>query len=396
MLKLLLALKKFSPFAAIKRRLRASEFILDAIYYYKTKQVFKERHFKAFNRFKIDYHKDLALVFFVGIGDAIYGLPMFLELKKKLHSKGAKFHAYVEEASSNFNNPAVYHVLCASGIFDSVSYFHGRKLPYWKYFDWTSIKIAEDIRVLPFIYRTNSKVKDRIAETFRQFSLEPVIIWPNFRRVEGNTFRSLVEVISSSNNKNIFIHLETRSGDYTYPFLDDFLQLAVSSKILFDKMNLIVFTSNNQKKLSIRRHFFEGQSAVTGYQNFESIEFMNGNKIIFLDPINIQFDDQILLIENYCDMLLAINSYLWPISKMLNKELIGIHYLDSADGHQFLNEDSFVITPSERAYKKLGNGFLALEGVDYRRLPSNPLMVEYFPETIYWALIQRMHHISGA
>lgn len=389
MLKLLLALKKFSPFGAIKRRLRASELILDIIYYYKTKPIFKQRQFKAFNRFKIDYQKDLALVFFVGIGDAIYGLPMLLELKKLLHSKGAKLHAYVEETPSNFNNPAVYHVLKATGIFDSVSYFHGRKLPYWKYFDWTSIKLAKDIRILPFIYRTNSKVKDRVVENFRQYSLEPVITWPNFKREEGNVFRSLVEVISTGNNKNIFIHLETRSGDYTYPFIDDVLSLIVSSKSTELKVNLTVFRSETVSDTT-----FKGEIKRYYRNHLKVIEFKNGNSIIFLDPKNLSFGEQIALIKNNCDLVLAINSYLWPITKMLDKEVVGIHYLDSADGHQFLNEDSFVITPSEQVYKKLGNSILALEGTDYRRLPSNPLMVEYYPGAIYWALIQRMYRIS--
>lgn len=391
MLRLLLELKKFAPFGAIKRRLQASELILDIIYYRKTKKIFKQRSFKVFSRFKIDYKKDLALVFFVGIGDAIYGLPMLLELKKLLHSKGSKFHAYVEETPSNFNNPAVYDVLKAAGIFDSVSYFHGRKLPYWKYFDWMSIKLATDIRILPFIYRTNSEVKDRVVENFRQFSLVPLISWPEFKGEEGYAFRSLVEMISVDSNKNIFIHLETRSGDYRYPFIDDVLSLIVSSKSIDTKVNLIVFRSD-----VVSDGIFKDEIKRYSRNHLKVLDFRNGNRVIFIDPKKLSFYEQISLIKNNCDLILAINSYLWPISKMLDKEIVGIHYLDSADGHQFLNKSSFVVTPSQQAYKKLANSILALEGTDYKRLPSNQLMVEYFPSTIYWALTHRMHLISDA
>jgi hypothetical protein len=389
MLNLIIRLKKFSPVAAIKRRLKTSELILDFIYYYKTKEIFKDRSFKAFRRYEIDFKKDLALVFFVGIGDAIYGLPALLELRKKLHANGAKLHAYIEEVASNFNNPAVYQILKSAEIFDSIKFFHGRKLPYWKYFDWTSIKVPRDVRILPFIYRTNHKIKNRIVENFDQLSLTPSISWPDFKSGDDKTFQSLAEVISAANNKNIFIHLETRSGNYRYPFLNDFLDLVVNSKLLNNKFTLVVFKSKNQINIQSEKYVFKEKSEVISYKNFEVIGFENGNKIIFIDPMCIELNDQIVLIKDYCNILFAINSYLWPISTMLKKELVGVHYLDSADGHQFLDGKSLLITPSYLVHKKMENSILALEGTDYLRVPSNPLMVEYFPSTLYWIFLQK-------
>ena len=87
-------------------------------------------------------------------------------------------------------------------------------------------------------------------------------------------------------------------------------------------------------------------------------------------------------------MILAINSFLWPISRMLNKNLIGIHYLDSSDGHQFIDKNTLIITPSKNTFLKTNNSILAIENIDYARIKENPLMVEYTPSTIYGTFIK--------
>lgn len=391
MLNIILYFKRFLPFSIIKKRLFASEFFLDLIYYKKTVEIFKDKKFKAFNVLKPDFDRDLGLVFFVGIGDVIYGMPALLELKKKLKDKGYNFHAYVEEIQSNFANPAVFDLLEESGIFDTVNYFHGRKLQYWKYYDWTSIKSEKNMQILPFIYKTNHKVSDRILEVFRQYGLSAPITWPNFNISGGVVFDTLCEILNREpKGKNIFIHLETRSGEYIYPFIDDVLSLIISSKSLNTRLNLVVFRTDNLSdtplKDEIKRY---------SRNRLRIVDFKNGNRIIFINPKNLSFSEQVSLIKNHCDLILAINSYLWPISKMLSKDLVGIHYLDSADGHQFSHEKSFLITPSSQTHKNVTNSIFAIEGVDYTRLQHNHLMVEYSASSIYAAFLHKSHLLKN-
>ena len=118
------------------------------------------------------------------------------------------------------------------------------------------------------------------------------------------------------------------------------------------------------------------------------INCLNQNNIVIIDPKNISFYDQIKFIKTKIHLLLAINSYLWPISRMLKKRMVGIHYLDSGDGHQFIDEDAFIITPSLNSFKKIKNSVLAVENIDYNRIYSNPLMIEYRSKSIYEALIK--------
>jgi hypothetical protein len=396
MLNIIIYLKKFSPLKLIKKRLYYSEFLLDIVYYYKTKKIFKNQAFLASKPFQINTNKDLGIIFFVGIGDVIFGLPMLKELKSKLHANGSKFHAYVEELPSNFSNPAVFHLLKSCEIFDSVSYFHGRKLLYWKYYDWTSI--SSEIRLVPFIYKTNHQVKDRIKEVFRQYSISPKISWPDITSSQSEIYKFLVKFLSQQNYINILVHLETRSGDYVYPHLDQVIEYIGNSKSIISPLKIIVFTSFGINK-SIFRNSIKSVERILWSRNTNKgmidyevflIELKNGNKIITIDPKNIPLNEQLLIIKNYINFNLAINSYIWAISRMYNSNMAGIHYLDSADGHQFYNNNAIYLTPSIYTNKKMLNSTLAIEGIDYKRLPFNKLMVEYTPEIIYSFFLKRL------
>jgi len=247
----------------------------------------------AHNSFKIRSDYDLCIIFFVGIGDAIYGLPALLELKKIAHSKNHKFHAFVEEIPSNFANPSVYHLLKSFDIFDTVSYFHGRKIHYWKYYDWSSvINKSSNTQYFPFIYNTNSNVNDRVDEIFKQFSLTPNVAWPKLPFTDNKNLDSLYPFFEDTSYLYILLHLETRSGNYVYPYLDQVLDLINNSKIVTHNLNLLVFSTLKIKSSS----FFINNNKIRNFgllsqenHNGESYEFTviktaNKNNIIIVDP----------------------------------------------------------------------------------------------------------------
>ena len=213
---------------------------------------------------------------------------------------------------------------------------------------------------------------------------------------DNKNLDSLYPFFEDTSYLNILLHLETRSGNYVYPYLDQVLDLINNSKIVTHNLNLLVFSTLKIKSSS----FFINNNKIRNFgllsqknHKGESYEFTviktaNKNNIIIVDPKNISFKDQINFIEKKINLILAINSFLWPISRMLNKNLIGIHYLDSSDGHQFIDKNTLIITPSKNTFLKTNNSILAIENIDYARIKENPLMVEYTPSTIYGTFIK--------
>jgi len=374
-------LKKITP--RFIKRIIWNEWSMDILFYFQTFHIFRDRKFKPFTKLCIPEDKDLALIFFVGIGDAIFGMPAFNEIKNKLHKKKLKLHAYVDRHKSYLSNPAVYELLKDSKIFDSVNYFTGSRFVYWKYYNWTSIENDPKKKFLPFLYQTKSSVNDRVEEIFRQYNLgKKKIVWPEFSAAQGNFYKDILKLLSNK-HRTLFMHLETRSGEYHYPYINDVLDKLLD-KTLNKNFNIVLFTSDPKKINLSGSSILKISSKFTG--KLKIIELKSKAKILILNPQEMPIVDQMLLIKNKADLILAINSYLWAIGRMYDKELVGIHYLDSPDGHQFAYKNSFIFTPSKTTYKKTKNSFLASENYHFTRLKFNPLIVEFNPDAILQAL----------
>ncbi len=344
------------------------DFLFDVEYFYKTRHFFlKEDRFFAFSRFTTkNITSDVGLVFFFGIGDCIYALPALKILSQMVRKAGFKLYGFVEEHTSRLANPAVLTLLEDTALFDYLDYFHGWESGYWKYYNWSSIRRTNryPCKIFPCIYRTSPKIKDRILEVLQQFSLPDHVDWPEIKPKKTEQYRNLrAQLINKQRNNHsiIFVHLETRSGEYIYPHIAQFIACVMDSKLLKKNITFVLFSQMN----------------VTDIQK----------NILSFDPKTIPLSDQIALIEEFASVILAITSFLWAIARMLKKRLLGIHYLDSDDGHQFWYPGAKFLTASRYVLQRIGEGVLAVEGTHFKRL-ANPYMLEYSPLSLYSMLIE--------
>jgi len=122
---------------------------------------------------------------------------------------------------------------------------------------------------------------------------------------DNKNLDSLYPFFEDTSYLNILLHLETRSGNYVYPYLDQVLDLINNSKIVTHNLNLLVFSTLKIKSSS----FFINNNKIRNFgllsqknHKGESYEFTviktaNKNNIIIVDPKNISFKDQINFIE---------------------------------------------------------------------------------------------------
>ena len=76
------------------------------------------RDFPPGSPIKIDYDEDIALVLFCGLGDALYGLPLFAKLREQTAAIGKRLIAYVPAESNAVASSALDDLLRPTGLFD--------------------------------------------------------------------------------------------------------------------------------------------------------------------------------------------------------------------------------------------------------------------------------------
>lgn len=331
-------------------RFRAVEFIFDLKWYFIVRLENRKAIFAGFP-FKIKKSKPTTIVFGCGIGDAVYGFPALKSLSEEIRASQGRLEAAVESKTTNFANPVVKELLEATGFFDRVIQYHARKTICWKYADIDGL--AENFpknQIFPFIYRTSAgSPLSRVDEVARQFrrpmSLPwPEISWPN---------SALLSSFTKTTKPLVILHMETRSGNYDYPYMQKLSHLLAKSAGVLGGVQWLLFSTTPQPHLEIP----------------------------VIDPREMSIAQQIGFLRDHASSIVAINSYLWPISLMLDIPLYGIHYLDSDDASHLCAESTPLLTPASYVVKKHKNAALAKEGVDYSRC-ANPDLIDYFPETI--------------
>ncbi len=307
----------------------------------------------GFRRFRVPEVGDVGIVFYCGLGDALYGLSTLREIAKQLRSENRRFVAYTMKATDQFNNSGLQQFLESTGLFDGVTSFQGQATEYWKYYDWSSLvsQVPESTVVRPFIYSTRRRISHRIDAVRKQFSLSrgqreiPLDI-----RAPTNRGREVVKALRDA-GKVVFLHCDARSSGYTYPHAKE---LAGS---LIDRGHTVA--------------------------SFTRINGLDEEKYQYLAPEGLSLYDTAHILREIGAPAIALNSVLWPLGLATKTPLLGLHYLKSRDGHHFYYDGMRFVSSMEYCVDRVSNGILARRGIDFDDNKDHPrTMIDYRPASI--------------
>jgi hypothetical protein len=346
------------------------EAFADFYYYqkYKKQQLPNEILQPAWKSFNIDYSQDVNLVFFCGLGDALYGLAVLLEIRSQCNVHGSKFNVFVSTDLSSTNNPALYDLFRSLNIFDGIHKFYGYGRAYWKYYQWQdalNVAKAQGIggNFYPFIYKVQSSKNSRSEAVKVQFGMHDVSDEVNFPFKMADRATHLLMTVQAkmeylATDKHVYLcHFDTRSGSYKYPDAEAFI-----TRLLKDG-NIVITPKSTQGK-KIDKH--------------------TDNHIILDNSIDI-FSLGLVLRELNCKIV-AVNSVFWPISGIFELDILGLHYLRDVFGHHFTHPKMFFITSQKKAWNKVSNSFLAINKKHYHK-NKNLFMIDY-ELTFIWSIFR--------
>lgn len=172
----------------------------------------------------------IAIIMHVGMGDYLMASPMF-EALRQAHPD-LPIRAYVSDSTDNVASALVVHLARNNPVFQSVHTFSGRPRDYWKEYDIADAlgKIPEDFAALRLVYDTEPQVWHRTTTLFQTFGLPvyPPVPRPFVRPVPlsenaATLLRSIRELAGEKPARIVLCHLDTRSSEYMYPYVDDLL-----------------------------------------------------------------------------------------------------------------------------------------------------------------------------
>lgn len=331
------------------KKLYQFEKVVDYIYWKKYKFSFNNKYPNPIFGFNINFKKDLYLVFFCGMGDFLYGMPLYLELKKRLEKNNCNLIAYIAKNNSMTNNPKNYKIAKECGCFSEVKIFQGFDRGYWKYYDWSIVTFDNNKQILPFIYCTSYFEKHRVISILKQYKIKTNNLELSYPEIKlSNELLKLVKVIKQK-QKVLLLHFDTRSGNYKYKYLDKLIEYLCKNNYF-----VITCTESDYKNKNLYN------LKVNDYSIGEIISFLKQTKILTI----------------------AINSIFWPLCRFANNKLIALHYLKSKDGHQFYYDNMIFVSPEKKCIEKIGKGILVEENIHYEIYKKNSYMIEYKPEYI--------------
>jgi hypothetical protein len=317
-----------------------AEWLVDLLSYLKNRNRDVIRRFPPWRIIEIDYKKTVNLVFFCGIGDAIYGLPVFAQIRRRCDEHQVRLVAWCARTTGASSNTAVAALLSDSKLFHEVNIFTGVETDYWKSFFWDFLgaKVGigvNDANFYPFIYSTNRKFRRRLDAIRWQFDLQQT---PSLAQW-GDTFLPQINYsdaalrlkrkieIQGGNQRVVFIHLDSRSGNYQYPHVDWLIGQLLSKDFL-------VLTSTPVFEWHVSKH----------------------DRFVAIDPKDLSVFELGKILKQFAARIIAINSIMWPISEFAELDTLGLHYLNSPDGHQFSHEKMFFVSSRRDCVAKVASG----------------------------------------
>lgn len=303
--------------------------------------------------FRVPNAGDVGIIFFCGLGDALYGLSTLREISERLHAEKRRFYAFTMAATDQYHNSDLREFLDRTSLFDSVSSVPGRPTEYWKYYDWSAvIDVAPAGCVLfPYLYKTSRQLPHRIDGVRTQFSLpKGAREIPIPARHPSTYAKDLVAKLKGA-RKVILLHLDARSTGYRYPHAAELVRTLIDEGLFV--------------------------------ASFTSIDGVEDPSLLHLSPGMLSLFDTAYLLKEVAAPVVAINSVLWPMGLATRNRLLGLHYLKASDGHHFHYDEMRFVSPMKYCVDRVSNGILASPGVDYVDNKERPtIMIDYRPEAV--------------
>ncbi len=327
------------------------EYFLDLIMYIKYVMIRRDRLSKFYKPYKINFTEDVVIAFYCGVGDFIYGIPLYCEIKKQLNSSGsdAKLIAYVGGAKNRMNSPLIASLIKELGLFDEVKVFTPPVPAYWKTLKLEELYSKETTdNIFSFAYKTNNKVPNRISSIFSQYSLknssnDPYGI-PLVKRDSCAAISDLIDAVLSTNKKVVLLHLDARSGNYNY---DEIVNLSLA----LIKIGYTVL-SYTPKIECVDDNYLE-------------FERLLASPYFFTAPAQLSIFNTLYLLDELSPFVVAVNSVFWPLTQITKTKTLALHYIDSGDGYQFFHPEMIFVTTNKYSYKKLKKNKISEKSVIY-------------------------------
>lgn len=171
----------------------------------------------------------IGLVFFMGIGDYLFVTPFLRQLRKQFPHQ--RLVAFVSGTTDSNNNPAAAELLAVDPSIDEVRVFVGGRSEAsaidWRNYDISRALAAADAGavILPLLYDYDIDTRGRVESVCRGFGLTiPDSVFPVLPAIpppSDATIRFAGDVWDAAGPSGsapvVFLHLETRSGNYAYP-----------------------------------------------------------------------------------------------------------------------------------------------------------------------------------
>lgn len=326
-----------------------------------------------YERTEIDYNHDVHMIFFCGIGDAMYGLGTILQIRGKCDAHGVKLIAHCSTGTKTMANSMLADFFREFSIFDEIHTFVGYETEYWKYFDWRLALFGrKNAKAYPFIYSTDHRLATRIDGISKRFkeAVDNDRTWVElfkFKKSRAYTRDELKKQITftswlaSSSKNTVLCHFDSRSGNYKYKYAQDVVDAIIEMGlrvVLVDDVDI---------------------SGVRSEDNF------------IIRPSDFRLPDLMTIMKEYHFRVVAVNSVFWPISDLLELTTLGIHFLQSRDGHHFYHKNMSLITSDAhtagKVRSKRGHVFELHEAMWEKT--NHPSFIEVKPEII----IQHLNYI---
>jgi hypothetical protein len=217
---------------------------------------------EAMNRLEVN---GLALIFFMGLGDYFFSTPLLAALRRRFPELA--IHAYVSKNFDSHNSPLVGKLLQQDPNIDRVEYYDGKPSNSdWRNYDYSEVlnRAPDGFLVIPMIYDHGARVRHRVLSLFKTFSLpkprsisRPIVHTPSRPGAEvEEVLRRVLAARKANRREIVFLQLEARSSNYTYPYADELaIQLVKSGYVIVSATPLSVSGSGiivvDTKKLSI-------------------------------------------------------------------------------------------------------------------------------------------------
>lgn len=270
--------------------------------------------------------RGIAIIFFCGVGDYLYGTPAFACLKKEFPN--LDLYGYVSKNTDNNNSPQVRRLLETNPHFQKTFYYDGKPCPgLWKNYDYSdAIKdIPDDFIVVPFVYKYSSGSDHRIVEIFDMLCLKRPLCVPRPalypHKQERQHVRRMADEVTrlGADSRGIcIVQFEHRSTRYAYRYINELIEMLLVE-------NYFVIPTSQEVTVSHPR------LAKLDFSVFDMADSIELFRLLAEASPDIRF--------------LGCNSMSWALSGALNVPNLSVQHIRDEKNHALWFPNITVITP---------------------------------------------------